>query len=136
MPVRQVRAKKKKEPTFCREYLIDGYRVRVGRNNAENDKLTFTAKPLDMWLHAKDYHSSHLIIESNGGKIPERVIEKAAQICAYYSGGREGGKTEIVYTERKNVKKPPKSKLGFVTYEDYRSVTVKPEKHTEFIKCE
>jgi len=128
--------KKKAVETFCREYSVFGFRVRAGRNNAENDKLTFTAKPNDIWVHAKDYHSSHLIIESNGKAVPEKVIMVAAEICAYYSKGREGGKTEISYTEKKNVKKPPKSKPGFVTYDNFNSIVAIPEKHTEFLKCD
>ena len=126
--------KKKKQETFCREYEIFGYKVRAGRNNTENDKLTFTAKPDDLWLHAKDYHSSHLIITAEGKAIPEKVILIAAEICAYYSKGRDGGKTEISYTEKRFVKKPPKSKPGFVTYDNFKSVTVEPLKHAEFLK--
>ncbi len=126
--------KKKKQETFCREYEIFGYKVRAGRNNTENDKLTFTAKSDDLWLHAKDYHSSHLIITAEGKAIPEKVILIAAEICAYYSKGREGGKTEISYTEKRFVKKPPKSKPGFVTYDNFKSVTVEPLKHAEFLK--
>ena len=126
--------KKKQEETFCREYIVDGFRIRAGRNNTENDKLTFTAKPSDVWVHAKDYHSTHVVIESGGKNIPDRVIFIAAEICAYYSKGRDGGKTEIVYTEKKNVKKPSKSKPGFVTYDNFKSVVVNPEKHIEFIK--
>lgn len=129
----QVRKKKEQESLF-RVYNVYGFTVKVGRNNIENDKLTFTARAEDIWLHAKDYHSSHLIIESNGKSVPENVIITSAQICAYYSKGREGGKTEIVYTEKKNVKKPSKSKLGFVTYENFKSVVVVPEKHAEFLK--
>ena len=126
--------KKKEQESFCRVYFIDGFRVLVGRNNTENDKITFGAKPSDIWLHAKDYHSSHAIIESNGKPVPEKVILTTAEICAYYSKGREGGKTDIVYTEKKNVKKPKGAKPGFCTYDNFKSITVKPEKHLEFIK--
>ena len=120
--------------SFCRVYEIEGFKVLVGRNNAENDKLTFTAKPEDIWIHAKDYHSSHLIIESQRKQVPESVIKNSAEICAYYSKGREGGKTEIVFTQKKNVKKPSRSKPGFVTYENFNSITVNPDKHAEFLK--
>ncbi len=125
--------RKKSAESFCRTYEIDGFRVRAGRNNTENDKLTFTAHSNDMWLHAKDYHSSHIVIESGGVKIPERVILTACEITAYYSKGRDGGKTEVVYTEKKNVKKPSGAKPGYVTYDNFRSITVMPEKHTEFL---
>lgn len=133
---KQVSKKKKTTETFCRVYDVFGYKVRAGRNNAENDKLTFTSAPEDIWLHAKDYHSSHVMIEYQNKDIPEKVILVASEICAYYSKGREGGKTEIVYTKRKFVKKPPKSKLGFCTYDNFSSITVTPEKHIEFLKSE
>ena len=133
---RKAVVKKKTLETFYREYAVYGYRVKAGRNNAENDKLTFTAKPDDVWVHAKNYHSSHVLIEAQGKTVPESVILIASEICAYYSKGRDGGKTEIAYTLKKNVKKPPKSKPGFVTYDDYESVTVNPDKHAEFLKCD
>lgn len=117
-----------------RVYDINGFTVKVGRNNVENDELTFSAKPNDVWLHAKDYHSSHVIIESAGKTIPDGVIISAAEICAYYSKGRDGGKTEIVYTLKKHVKKPPKSALGFCTYTDFKSLTVTPALREEFLK--
>ena len=133
---RKVAQKKKPVETFCRVYDVFGFKVRAGRNNTENDKLTFTSSPNDVWVHAKDYHSTHVLIETNGKKVPEKVLIVASQICAYYSKGREGGKTEIVYTERKNVKKPPKSKPGFCIYDNFNSITVTPEKHAEFLKTE
>ena len=133
---RKISAKKKVNESFCRVYFAHGFKIRAGRNNAENDRLTFTSAPLDIWVHAKDYHSSHVVIETNGKKPTEKVILIAAEICAYYSKGREGGKTEIVYTEKKFVKKPPKSKLGFCTYDNFKSISVMPEKHVEFLKTE
>lgn len=117
-----------------RVYEIDGFTVKVGRNNVENDELTFSAKSNDVWLHAKDYHSSHVIIESAGKTVPIGVIISAAEICVYYSKGRDGGKTEIVYTLKKYVKKPPKSALGFCTYTDFKSITVNPNVHEELLK--
>lgn len=122
---------KKEEQSLYRSYEFEDYSIKVGRNNNENDKLTFTARSNDIWLHAKDYHSSHAIIQSKGQKVPQEVIVFGAEICAYYSKGREGGKTEIVYTEKKNVKKPSKAKAGFVTYDNFKSVVVAPEKHQE-----
>lgn len=130
-------AKHKKAPeSSCRVYDVYGYSVKVGRNNTENDKLTASAKGDSLWLHAKDYHSSHVIVESDGKEISEKIIIAAAEICAYYSKSRDGGKCEIVYAYKRTVKKPPRSKPGFVTYTDYRSVTVLPNKHAEFLKTE
>lgn len=130
-----VRAKKK-QSSNGREYRISDYTVRVGRNNTENDKIVFSSKPEDLWLHAKNYHSSHAVISGAQGEIPQNVLKAAAEICAYYSGGREGGKTEIVYAMRKFVKKPRGAKPGFVTYSDFKSILVEPDKHSEFLKKE
>lgn len=117
-----------------REYFIEGFAVKVGRNNVENDKLTGQARPDSIWMHSKDFHSSHLIIETAGKSVKESVLVKCAEICAYYSKGRNGGKTEIIYTEKKNVKKPPKSPLGFCVYERYKSIICEPNVHSEFLK--
>ncbi len=127
-------AKKKVESKPYRQYKIEGFIVKAGRNNIENDKLTFSSKGENLWIHAKDYHSSHIIIEVEGKTVPESVIKCASEICAYYSKGRDGGKTEIVVTEKKNVKKPAKSKLGFCTYSSYNSYMVEPLKHEEFLE--
>lgn len=126
--------KRRKEPAKYRVYAIDGFTVKVGRNNVENDELTFSAKGGDLWLHAKDYHSSHVIIETEGKDVPEKTIITAAEICAYYGKGREGGKSDVVYTKKKFVKKPPKSKPGFCIYTDFKTVTVKPDAHEELLK--
>lgn len=120
--------------TSCREYLVNGYVIKVGRNNTENDKVTFLAKAEAIWLHSKDYHSSHIIIEPKEKEIPQEVIKIGAEICAYFSKAREGGKTEVVYTKRKFVKKPPHSKPGFCIYQNFSSITVEPNKRQEFIK--
>ena len=124
---------KKQAETFCRVYSVDGFKILAGRNNSENDKLTFGAKSNDLWLHAKDYHSTHVIIQTEGKIVPEKVLVVASEITAYYSKGRDGGKTEIVYTERKNVKKPSKAKPGFVVYDNFKSLTVEPQKHADFL---
>lgn len=127
---------KKSAETKKRVYYIDGFIVKAGRNNLENDEITLSANKSDIWLHAKDIHSSHLIIETNGRVPEDKTIIKAAEVCAYFSKGREGGKTEVVYTEKKNVKKPKGAKAGFFIYDNYSSVMVNPAKHDELIKKE
>lgn len=117
-----------------RNYSFEGFTIRVGKNNIENDQLVQNARGTDVWLHAKDYHSSHVVIETNGAEVPEKVLVFSAQIGAYYSKGKDGGKVEMVYTLKKHVKKPNKSKPGFVTYDNFKSLTVIPEKHAEYLK--
>lgn len=126
--------KKKAEPTAGREYEIDGFTVRAGRSNAENDFITSSARGRDIWLHAKNYHSSHVVIEVRERAAEESVIKKAAEICAYYSAGRQGTKIDVDYAEKKYVKKPPKARLGFWIYSEFSTVTVDPAKHEEFLK--
>ena len=132
----QQQNKRKNVRKEYREYLVDGFTVLVGKNNTENDKLTFSAKPEDVWLHVKDYHSAHVVIRANAGVVPDKTILKVASICAYYSRCRDSGKAEVVYTLKKNVKKPSKSKPGFCTYVNFNSVNVVPNKYIEFIKNE
>ena len=129
-----VRKGVKKEDGFApRKYNVCGFSVKVGRNNTENDRLTFSAKPWDIWLHAKDYHSAHVIIETENKPVPQKAIIVAAEITAYYSKGRDGGKTEVVYCEKKRVKKPRAAAPGFCTYTDFSSVIVSPSERAEYL---
>ena len=108
--------------------------MRAGRSNAENDFITSSARGKDIWLHAKRYHSAHVVVEVREKKADESVVRAAAEICAYFSAGRQGTKIDVDYTEKKNVKKPPKSPLGFWIYSEFSTVTVDPDKHEEFLK--
>ena len=84
-----------------------------------------------MWLHTKAYRSAHVIIETKGDKIPDDVIVKAAEICAFYSDAQGGSKVPVDYTEKKFVKKPPKAKAGSVIYTNYKTILVAPNNHGE-----
>lgn len=95
----------------------DGYHIYVGKNNLQNEELTFqTAKGNDWWFHAKGAPGSHVIVQTNGDELPDRTFEEAARLAAYYSSNRDADKTEVDYVERKHVKKPNGSKPGFVVY--------------------
>lgn len=95
----------------------DGYHMYVGKNNLQNDELTFqTAKGGDWWFHAKGAPGSHVIVQTNGDELPDRTFEEAARLAAYYSSNRGADKVEIDYVEKKHVKKPNGSKPGFVVY--------------------
>ncbi len=126
--------KKTVEKKLGREYVIEGFAVCAGRNNLENDALVYGAKGEDIWLHAKDYHSSHVIISASGKEVPARVIKVAAEICAYYSQGKGGGTVEIAYTKRRFLKKPPKAKAGFFVYSAYNTLSVEPNNHEKKLK--
>lgn len=95
----------------------DGFHMYVGKNNYQNDELTFKfATGNDWWFHAKGTPGSHVIVKSEGKELPDRTFEEAAKLAAYYSKGREQEKVEIDYLQKKNVKKPNGSKPGFVVY--------------------
>ena len=135
-PTVQKGGKKKKvdEAAPLREYEIDGFCVLAGRNNLQNDRLLKRLAPDDIWLHASRYHSSHVGILTNGNAVPDEVIAKAAEICAYYSQARGRDKVTVDYAMRKYVKKPPKANSGFVTYTDYSNIIVAPDPHRDDLK--
>lgn len=95
----------------------DGYHMYVGKNNFQNDDLTFNfAVGNDWWFHAKKAPGSHVIVKTNGDELPDRTFEEAARLAAYYSSQRSAEKAEIDYVEKKHVKKPKGAKPGFVVY--------------------
>mgnify|MGYP002510058173 FL=1 len=95
----------------------DGFHMYVGKNNYQNDELTFKfATGGDWWFHAKQKAGSHVIVKTEGQELPDRTFEEAARLAAYYSKGREQNKVEIDYIQKKHVKKPAGAKPGFVVY--------------------
>ncbi len=95
----------------------DGFHMYVGKNNFQNDELTFKiATGNDWWFHAKGMPGSHVIVKSEGEELPDGTFEEAARLAAHYSKGAMAEKVEIDYLQKKNVKKPNGSKPGFVVY--------------------
>jgi len=95
----------------------DGFHIYVGKNNFQNDELTFQfAVGNDWWFHAKGIPGSHVVVKTNGEELPDRTFEEAGRLAAYYSKAKNQEKVEIDYTEKKNVKKPSGGKPGFVVY--------------------
>ena len=125
---------KKQQKTKFTTYDFNGYKIKVGKNNLQNDELTFSSAPQSTWLHVKDYHSSHVIIEYDGRPFSDEVILIACEICAYYSEARGGEKVSVDYTLKKHVKKPSRSNPGFVNYSGHKTLVVKPFKHEELLK--
>lgn len=106
----------------------DGYHIYVGKNNYQNEELTFKfATGNDWWFHAKGMPGSHVIVKSNNEELPDRVFEEAGKLAAYYSKGRDNDKIEIDYLQKKNVKKPNGSAPGFVVYYTNYSLTIQPD---------
>ena len=95
----------------------DGYHIYVGKNNLQNEELTFHfASGNDWWFHAKQAPGSHVIVKSNGDELPDRTFEEAGRLAAYYSSMRGSDKVEIDYVQKKHVKKPNGARPGFVVY--------------------
>lgn len=106
----------------------DGYDIYVGKNNFQNDELTFKfATGNDWWFHAKGMPGSHVIVKSNNEELPDRVFEEAGRLAGFYSKGRDSDKIEIDYLQKKNVKKPNGSAPGFVIYYTNYSLTIEPD---------
>lgn len=114
----------------------DGFDIYVGKNNYQNDWLTFDfANGNDWWFHAKKMPGSHVIVRTNGKEVPDRTFEEAAKLAAYYSKGRGSDRVEIDYLIKKNVKKPAKTKPGFVVYYTNYSMVIDDDiKNLELIK--
>lgn len=107
----------------------DGFHIYVGKNNYQNEDITFKmAEGSDMWFHAKNMPGSHVVVKTEGADmLPDNTYEEAARLAAYYSSGKDAMKVEIDYTLRKNLKKPPKAKTGFVIYHTNYSMTIEPD---------
>ncbi|HIW21844.1 MAG TPA: NFACT family protein [Candidatus Dorea intestinavium] len=95
----------------------DGYSIFVGKNNLQNDEISFNlGSNKDWWFHVKDAPGSHVLVVTNGEEIPDATYLEAAKLAAHFSSRRESDKIEVDYTLRKNLKKPTGSKPGFVVY--------------------
>ncbi len=106
----------------------DGYDIYVGKNNFQNDELTFKfASGNDWWFHAKGAPGSHVVVKTRGEELPDSTFEDAARLAAYYSKNRSSSKVEIDYIEKKHVKKPNGAKPGFVVYYTNYSMTIEPD---------
>lgn len=127
------RSKQKKEEKSKPLHFVssDGFDMYVGKNNFQNEELTFkVASGNDMWFHAKKTPGSHVIVKLDGEKeLPDRTYEEAARLAAFYSTASNAPKVEVDYTARRNLKKPPKAKPGFVIYHTNYSMTIEPDIH-------
>ena len=105
----------------------DGYPIYVGRNNKQNEELTFKlARKDDIWCHASKVHGSHVIISCGGTTPPDDTVTQAAQLAAYYSETTGGQNIAVDVTPVKQVKKIPGGKPGMVIYHTYRTVIANP----------
>ena len=105
----------------------DGFPIYVGRNNRQNDELTFRlARKDDLWCHASKVHGSHVIISCGGKTPPDNTVTQAAQLAACYAETTGGQNIPVDVTTVKQVKKIPSGKPGMVIYHTYKTVIVNP----------
>ena len=111
-----------------KEYIsTDGFKILCGRNNLQNDKLTFKdSKKYDIWFHTQKIHGSHTVVITEGREVPSSTIEQAAIVAAYNSKGRDSSLVPVDYTEIRNVRKPSGAAPGKVIYEHYKTAYVRP----------
>ena len=116
--------KEKAEPPYV--YFVDGFYIYRGKNNLQNDELTFKiASSNDVWLHLKHEHGSHTIIVTEGRTVPDKVLKIAGEITA----STKQAPCEVDYTERRNVKRKPDGHPGQVIYVNYKTMISEPNPH-------
>ncbi|MGG0656034.1 Rqc2 family fibronectin-binding protein [Rummeliibacillus pycnus] len=122
-------SKRRKKPTKpAPEAFISstGTRISVGKNNKQNDYLTFKiARKSEIWMHTKDIPGSHVVIHDSNPD--EQTIREAATLSAYFSKARESSSVPVDYTEIRQVKKPSGAKPGFVIYFEQKTIFVTPD---------
>jgi predicted ribosome quality control (RQC) complex YloA/Tae2 family protein len=108
-----------------------GFRISVGKNNTQNDRLTTKESfKSDIWLHTQKIHGSHVIIHTNGERPDEASLTEAAVLAAWFSQGRESSRVPVDYTPVKYVKKPAGARPGMVVYSTYETIYVTPDEET------
>ncbi len=111
-------------------YLYDGFYIYRGKNNAQNDEITFRlASSNDLWLHLKNAHGAHTVIITEGKNVPDKVLMFAAEVTA----STKSASAEVDYTLRRNVKRKPNGHLGQVIYVDFKTIIANPNKHEEYL---
>ena len=107
----------------------DGFVIRVGRNNLQNDRLTLRqGQPTDIWLHVKDQPGSHVVVQTQNQTVPERTLFEAALLAAYFSKARDSGNVAVDYTHVKHVWKANGARPGHVLYEGHQTLFVTPDR--------
>ncbi|MCL4407307.1 MAG: NFACT family protein [Thermotogae bacterium] len=108
------------------EYDIKDFKIIIGKNNIQNDRITRSASPDDLWFHAREVPGSHVILVTGKREPSDDVIELAASFAAGHSKYRNDLWASVDYTYVKYVSKPKGAKPGFVTYKNFKTLRVKP----------
>ncbi len=121
--------REKPEPPYV--YVVDGFTIYRGKNNIQNDELTFKiASSSDIWMHLKNEHGAHTVIVTEGKEVPQNVLKIAGEITA----STKQASQEVDYTERRNVKRKPNGHPGQVIYVNYKTLVATPNEHKELLK--
>ena len=120
---------------FHRYRTSSGFEILIGRNNRQNDQLTFRlAGDYDLWFHAQEIPGSHVLLRLDPGSVPDEAdLELAADLAAYYSRSRQSDQVPVVYTEPKDVYKPKGAKPGIAIYKQERILWGQPERAIKYI---
>ncbi len=118
----------KEKPALPLHYLTsEGFDLYVGKNNLQNEEVTFRiASGADWWFHIKGQPGSHVIVKSGGRELTDRAYEEAAAAAAWYSRARDSEKADVDYVQRRELRKVPGARPGFVIYHTNYSMTVTP----------
>ena len=125
--------KKKSKPAQPLRYETEsGLEILVGRNNVQNDELTFKiARRTDLWFHAQKIHGAHVILCCEGREPDEDAVRQAAALAAFHSEAAQAGRVPVDMTQIRFVKKPRGARAGMVVYTDQKTLLVCPGEGTE-----
>ncbi len=121
--------KKTNKTLEIKEIIIDGYKIFIGKNNRQNDYITFKLSDRnDLWFHVQGFHGSHVLLKTNNALINDDnpIIAKCAKLAALNSKSSNENKVAVDYTLIKNIKKPNGAKPGFVVFNKYNTIIVNP----------
>ncbi len=125
LPKRKKQAPPPKKAVPFRQFEVGGFHIWMGKSARQNDALLRAASPNDLWMHAKDYAGSHVVIRAKGQeRIPEAVIQAAARLAALHSKAGSERRVEVTMTQVKRVRKPKGAPAGLVTVRDTDTLTV------------
>ena len=125
-PLKRRKKDAEEKPHVSSIRLASGIQILYGRNNLQNETLTWhLARKDDIWLHAKDYHGAHVVIRDPDPD--EETLRAGALIAAYYSAGRSSSSLPVNYCPVRNLKKIPGAKPGMVQLSSYKTIYMDPD---------
>lgn len=130
------RHREKDTADFRRYTVPQGLEILIGRNNSQNEQLTFKqASDYDLWFHAQEIPGSHVLLRLDAGEVPtDETLQLAASFAAYYSRARQSDQVPVVYTEPKNVYKPKGALPGMVIYKHEQVLWGQPQQALDFMR--